>query len=336
MPAEWEPQTATWLGWPVNEDDWPGKLAAAQWAFADFVRQLSEVTQVELIAPDKTVCETAAKMLRDAGAVISKVRLHPLATNRNWLRDSGPLFVRRADGGLEAMRFGFNAWAKYNNCELDVKIPEYVARVAGVEMPEVVIDDRLFVLEGGAIDVNGAGWAMVTEECLLDEQIQPRNPGFGREDYEAVFEAALGVERTVWLGKGIVGDDTHGHIDDVARFVGERRVVLCAERKEADPNNAALHDNRQRLELAGLEVVALPMPRPLRFQGIRLPASYANFYVANERVFVPTFNDPADRAALGVLADCFPDREVVGIHCLDLVWGLGTLHCLTQQQPSRG
>ena len=236
-------------------------------------------------------------------------------------------------------RFRFNGWAKYPDRKKDDQVAERVAKALGLQLRRAIHKGRPVVLEGGAIDVDGKGTILTTEECLLDPVVQVRNPGFKRADYEQVFLENLGATHAVWLGKGIAGDDTHGHVDDLCRFVSAKTIVLCREKDPEDANYRALEENRERLQDARLadgskpEVVDLPMPAPLVFDGRRLPASYANFYIANAAVLVPTFNDPNDRLALGILAELFPDRPVVGIHAVDLVWGLGTLHCLTQQQP---
>jgi agmatine deiminase len=280
-------------------------------------------------------------VLERAHVPLERVRFHRFRTDRIWTRDSGPIFV--TDGGRKAIaRFRFDAWAKYPDWKNDVRNPERAAKALGLPLRPVVHRGREVVLEGGAIDVNGRGSILTTEECLLDPVVQVRNPGFSREDYEQVFRDALGVRNTIWLGKGIAGDDTHGHVDDLARFVGPRTVVLCREPDGRDANHRPLEENRERLAGARLEdgsrpeVVELPMPRPVVFDGQRLPASYANFYVCDAAVLVPTFDDAADRRALGILAELIPDRPVVGIHALDLVWGLGTLHCLSQQEPKVG
>jgi agmatine deiminase len=262
-------------------------------------------------------------------------------TDRGWTRDFGPVFVRRETEKPEVAiaRFRFNGWAKYPDHRKDDQVPERAARALGIKLRPAVHRGRPVVLEGGAIDVNGRGTVLTTEECLLDPFVQVRNPGFKRADYEAVFADELGASSTIWLGKGIAGDDTHGHVDDLCRFVNPKTIVLCVEPRGDDANHRALAENRERLQGARLadgsrpQIVELPMPAPLVFEGRRLPASYANFYVANAAMLVPTFNDPADRVALGRLGELVTDRPVVGIHAVELVWGLGTLHCLTQQQP---
>ena len=261
--------------------------------------------------------------------------------DRGWARDFGPLFVKDdAAGKVAIARFHFNAWAKYQDFRKDDLVPERVARALRIPLRPVTHDGRPVILEGGSFDVDGRGTLLTTEECNLDPVVQVRNPGLGREDFERVVADALGISKVIWLGRGIAGDDTHGHVDDLCRFVSPARVVLCGESDPSDANYRPLEENRERLQSARtadgarIEVVPLPMPRPLMIDGQRLPASYANFYIANTAVLVPTFNDPADRVALGTLADLFPDREVVGIHSGDLVWGLGTIHCLSQQQPA--
>jgi agmatine deiminase len=338
MPAEWSAHDATWLAWPHNVRDWPGKFAPIPWVYAEIVRNVARGEKVRLVVNDAAHEAKVRKVLRRAGVPMENVELRRFRTDRVWTRDAGPIFVLR-NGEKSVARFRFNAWAKYADWKNDVKLPERAAKALGVPLLPVVHRNRPVVLEGGAIDVNGQGTILTTEECLLDPEVQVRNPGFAREDYEAVFRDVLGATTTIWLGKGIAGDDTHGHVDDLARFVSPRLIVLCRETNPNDANHRPLEENRERLEGARLqdgsrpEVVYLPMPAPVVFDGQRLPASYANFYVCNAAVLVPTFDDPNDRIALGVLAELFRDRPVVGIHALDLVWGLGTLHCLSQQEP---
>jgi agmatine deiminase len=339
MPAEWEPHASTWLAWPQRESDWPGKLALIPWVYAEIVRALTRHETVNLIVTDEPAAALATDILTRARADMGCVKLWQLPTDRSWMRDSGPIFVKNAAGEKIALDWRFNAWAKYPDWKLDDRVPAFVANQLGVPAVQPVHNGHRVVLEGGSIDVNGAGLLLTTEECLLSKT-QERNPPMGRADYERVFADYLGVKKVLWLDRGIVGDDTHGHIDDLARFVSPRTVVTVVETNPADENYELLQANRERLEgmtdLTGgkLEVVPLPMPRPLIFEGVRLPASYANFYIANGTVIVPTFNDPADRVVLGTLAELFSGREVVGIHCVDLVWGLGTLHCMTQQEPA--
>ena len=341
MPAEWEEHEATWLGWPHNLSDWPGRFAPIPWAYAEIVRKLAEGERVRILVPSRAHEAKARRLLERVGASTGRVEFFRFPTDRGWTRDFGPICVRRAAPRPEVAvaRFRFSGWAKYRDHRKDDAVAERAARALGLELRHAVHRGRPVVLEGGAIEVDGDGTLVTTEECLLDPLVQVRNPGFARADYEEVFARELGASHAIWLDKGIAGDDTHGHVDDLCRFTGPGTLVLCRERDPKDANYRALEANRERLQQARLasgtkpEVVELPMPAPLMFDGRRLPASYANFYVANAAVLVPTFNDPNDRVALGVLAELFRDRPVVGIHAVELVWGLGTLHCLTQQQP---
>jgi agmatine deiminase len=341
MPAEWEPHAATWLGWPHNKSDWPGKFEAIPWIYGEIVRQLVTGELVRVLVNSAAHEAQARRVLRKIGVDRKRVEFLRFPTNRGWTRDFGPIFVRKdpQPSEIAIARFQFNAWAKYPDWKKDDKIPALAAKRFKLHLLEAKARNRPVVLEGGSIDVNGRGSLLTTEECLLDPKVQPRNPGLTRAGIEAVLRDTLGVTNTLWLGKGIAGDDTHGHVDDICRFVGPRRVVLCREDNPNDANYRPLAENRERLQGmhlekgAAIEIVDLPMPAPAFFDGVRLPASYANFYIANAGVLVPTFNDPKDRIALGILAELFPDRPVVGIHAVDLVWGLGTIHCLTQQEP---
>jgi agmatine deiminase len=338
-PAEWEPHAATWIAWPHHEPDWPGKFEPIPWVYAEIARALHVYEPVHILCHNEEVREAARKLLQAHHVDLSRCPLHVVPTDRVWLRDSGPTGVF-GPNGFEWIRWRFNAWAKYENYHRDERVAGAMAGLSGMPMVEAQRPDGggPLVLEGGGIETNGAGAMLVTEEWLLSE-VQVRNPGLTRADYERAFREYLGITRTLWLGEGAVGDDTHGHIDDVARFVDPHTVVLAHEEDPADENHARTLDNLRRLEHAsrdfpgGLRVVTLPFPRPVMMEGERLPASYANFYIANGVVLVPTFNDRNDRIALNTLAELFPDRDVIGIHAVDLVWGLGTLHCLTQQQP---
>ena len=341
MPAEWEEHEATWLAWPHNRSDWPGRFAPIPWVYGEIVRRLVEGERVRIIVPGRVHEAKARKLLARVGAASERVEFFRWPTDRSWTRDFGPICVRREhpEPEVAVARFRFNGWAKYPDFRRDDQVPERVAKTLDLKLRRAVFKGRPVVLEGGGIDVDGRGTILTTEECLLDPFVQVRNPGFRRADYEQVFLEALGATQTIWLGRGLAGDDTHGHVDDLARLVNPRTIVLCREKDPRDANHRALEENRERLQGARLadgsrpEVAELPMPRPLVFDARRLPASYANFYIANAAVIVPTFNDLADREALGILAGLFPDRPVVGIHAVELVWGLGTLHCLTQQQP---
>ena len=345
MPAEWEPHAATWIAWPHNKEDWPGKFGPIPWVYAEIVRLLAGAEPVNILVDGRRTEKRATDRLERAGVVVDgeRVRFVRYPSDRSWVRDTGPAFVVGDNPGeIGTVGWKFNAWAKYDNHGKDRHVGRRVAEHLGLRHwePRVRVHGRSVrvVLEGGAIDVNGRGTVLTTEECLLGE-VQARNPGLVKEEVEAVLADNLGARHVIWLGRGIVGDDTHGHVDDLARFVDPRTVVVAVEEDPSDANYELLRDNWRRLELARdqdgqpLRIVGLPMPRPVTFEGQRLPASYANFYIANGLVIVPTFNDPADRAALSTLAELFPGRTAVGVHAVDLVWGLGTLHCLTCQQP---
>jgi agmatine deiminase len=341
MPAEWEPHRATWISWPHHEPDWPRKLGAIPWVYAEIARVLADHETVEILCHSNAVLADARAALDSHGVPAGRTRLHVVPTDRVWLRDSAPIGVHDDKGDLVLLSWAFNAWAKYDNWRQDVLIAGPIARLTGYRLEEPRRGDtgERIVLEGGGIDVNGQGLLLVTEEWLLSDT-QVRNPGLTREDYEDLFRNWLGVRRTLWLGEGCVGDDTHGHVDDVARFVSADTIVLAVEEDPRDDNHERSMDNRRRLELASgangvgpLRIVPIPYPRPITMDGERLPASYANFYIANGVVLVPTFNDPNDRIALEALAGVMPAHRVVGIHAVDLVWGLGTIHCLTQQEP---
>lgn len=349
MPAEWEPHAATWLGWPHNTTDWPGKFQPIPWVYAEIVRHLARVERVGILVQNKTAEDKARDVLERAHAWRDSIRFHRWPTNRGWTRDFCPIFLKREGkrNPLAVVNFRFNAWAKYPDWKLDdraaeqmvrwLKLPTWRPTVGRGRTPSSAKEQRI-VLEGGSIDVNGHGLLLTTEECLLSP-VQQRNPGLGREQLERVFADYLGIEKVLWLERGIAGDDTHGHIDDTARFVAPDTVLAAVETNEADPNHEPLAANLARLRSMTdqhgrrLNVVELPMPAPVVFRGQRLPASYANFYIANGAVLVPVFNDPNDRVALNLLAGLFPGREIVPIYSRDLVWGLGTIHCMTMQQP---
>jgi agmatine deiminase len=394
MPAEWEPHAATWLAWPHFHGDWPGKFEPIPWVFAEIIRNLAKHERVELIVQSATAARQARRVLERADALSENIRFHHWPTNRIWLRDSGCIFVKRdshpsktAKGGVPAVfrrhregheftradswpkidgalapemlavKFSFNAWAKYSNWRFDDKIGSLMAqtksptlsrkkrgtrmghpRVDHVREVHPISNGKHIVLEGGSIDVNGAGTILTTEECLLSK-VQERNPHMTRVHYEKAFADYLSAPHTIWLGRGIFGDDTHGHVDDLTRFVGKDTVVTMVEPNTKDVNHAPLQANLRRLQSARdqngkqLTVVEIPMPQPVVFEGRRLPASYANFYIANGVVLAPVFNRPNDRIALNVLAKLFPSREIIPIYSGDFIWGLGAMHCMTQQQP---
>ena len=344
MPAEWDRHEATWLAWPHNPEDWPGKFAPIPWIYAEIVRLLAAHERVHILVEDAKSQSRVQSILKRAGANLDQVSLHQWPTNRVWTRDSGPIFVRNQKGSVAITNWHFNAWAKYSDWQLDDQIPGRVTGLLGLPewQPTIPLPDgqsHRLVLEGGSIDTNGAGILLTTEECLVSE-IQQRNPNVSREQLEQAFHDYLGIDHVIWLNRGVAGDDTHGHIDDITRFVGPSTIITAVEPNIADANHEPLAENLQRLKSARtldgkqFTLVELPLPRPVVFRRQRLPASYANFYVANGLVLVPTFHDPNDRVALQVIAEVFPDREVIGIHSVDLIWGLGALHCMTQQQPA--
>ncbi|MEO6829783.1 MAG: agmatine deiminase family protein [Acidobacteriaceae bacterium] len=349
MPAEWAHHTATWIAWPHNPEDWPGKFQPIPWVYGDIVRHLTRVEDVHILVNDAAAEKRARNLLRRCGADLTRTHFHLWPTDRVWLRDSGPIFltpVANSDAAppLAITNWKFNAWAKYENWQHDDRIPQRVGELLSLRgwTPHIAMPDgtqHRVVLEGGSIDVNGAGALLTTEECLLSE-VQQRNPGVSRVQLEQCFRDYLGAEQVVWLNRGIAGDDTHGHVDDIARFVSTNTIVATCEHNRSDDNYAPLQENLERLRSARTlegkpyRIVELPLPAPVVFEGQRLPASYSNFYIANELVLVPTFNDPNDRVALNMLADLFPRHTISGIHSGDFIWGLGAMHCMTQQQPA--
>ena len=359
MPAEWEPHEATWLGWPHNETDWPDKIDTIRWVYGEIVRKISTGELVRILVRHQAEQKLATSYLKRAGCDLKRVEFVVHPTNRGWTRDSGPIFVRRqvrssgfsrsgrpANGGTglqtdtAIVHFHFNAWAKYDDWQKDTKVPETAAKLLKKPLFNAQFNGRNFIIEGGGIEVNGRGTLLTTEECYLHPKVQVRNPGMTKAQYDETFRKYLGVKNVLWLLNGPVGDDTHGHIDDICRFVNPKTLVLIKETNQRDINYRPLAENWERVQDFRLEdgskpeVVPLPMPAPIFYDGYRLPASYANFYICNACVIVPTFNDPNDRVALGTLGELFKDRPVVGIHAVDLVLGFGSLHCLTQQQPA--
>lgn len=344
MPAEWEPHAATWVAWPHNRTDWPGKFEPIAWVMAEIVRHLAHDERVNILVNDEAAEQRAGKFLERAHVLPgANIQFHQFPTNRIWTRDYGPIFIKAGKQKRAALDWRFNAWAKYRDWKHDDAIPGQVVETVGVESFQPTFDvhgkPKRVVLEGGSIDVNGAGTILTTEECLLSD-IQARNPDLTREDLEQIFADYLGCTHTLWLNKGIAGDDTHGHVDDLARFVNATTVVVACENHRSDENYEPLMENYRRLQnmtdQSGhpLKVVKLPMPEPVWFEGRRLPASYANFYIANKRVLVPVFNSGNDLPALNTIQQLFPSRRVVPIYCGDFIWGLGAIHCMTQQQPA--
>ena len=339
LPAEWEQHHSILLSFPHNGKDWPGKFDAAKWALIDFIKKVVRFEKVILLVKDANHLITLKNLLDRHHVGYANIQFVFLETNRSWMRDSSPIVVKKKDGTSEALKFKFNAWAKYANFKKDQLVPDKISEVLKIPLTEVYHRSRPVVLEGGAIDVNGRGTLITTEECLLDSKIQARNKHFSKEDYQAVFKEYFGVSNVIWLHKGIVGDDTHGHVDDICRFVNQNTVVACVEPDTTDPNHLILNENLNILNSARLEngnslnVIKIPMPKPVYFEGMRLPASYANFLIVNNAILFPTFNDENDKRIYLIFQTIFPGREIIGIHALDLVWGLGTLHCLSHEIP---
>lgn len=327
MPAEWETHAATWLSWPRREGiSFPDTFDRVLPALREMVAALTESEPV-CINVMNGAHEAEARAVFDPLPNQECITYFEIPTNEPWCRDHGPIFLtRKSDPKLAIVDWDYNAWGnKYPPFDLDEVVPSRIAAL--LKLP--VFYPKM-ILEGGSIDVNGAGTLLTSESCLLNKN---RNPKLSLEEIEKRLRDFLGVQEILWLGDGIEGDDTDGHIDDLARFVSERKVVTVLEEDSADENYQPLQENLNRLSGFGLDIVTLPMPGKIVREGMRLPASYANFYIANQVVLVPTFADPADEIALSVLQKCFPNRRVAGIDCRELIWGLGTFHCLTQQQP---
>ena len=344
MPAEWEPHAATWLAWPHNAEDWPGRFDRIPGVFAGIIAELTRAERVRLIVPDAAREAEVRARLAEAGADLGAVDCFHAATDRSWTRDFVPLFVKRGRE-IRAVKFRFDGWARYDNHGKDDEAGRRVAGFLGMEGLEVSAPrdgaPAPVVLEGGAIDVDGEGTLLASEDCLVTGP-RGRNPWLGVEGTERVLAEHLGVEKVIWVGDGVAGDDTAGHVDDFVRFAGVGRIVLAEERDPADPNHRPLAEAAERLagvrDARGraLEIVRLPMPGPVLWGKERLPASYANYYVASDRVLVPVFDDPNDGQAIGVLGELFPGRRIVGVRAVDLVLGLGTIHCSTHEEPARG
>jgi agmatine deiminase len=349
MPAEWEPHAATWLAFPHKRGDWPGRAEAIIWVYAEIVKQLTRGERVRILIRNAREGALARNIFARVGADLKQVDFVRCDTNRSWTRDYLPTFLVRNQTGtrgklrrIGATKWRFTGWNRYPDHKLDDQAGLLVASRYAEQAfyPQAISQGRTnrAILEGGAIDVDGEGTLLTTESCLLSSR-RARHKTLGRSESERLLRDQFGIDCVVWLKEGIVGDDTSGHIDDFARFVRPGVVVLCSEKRRADPNTRILAEAGERLRSAQdargrrLQIVSLPMPEPVVDRQVRLPASYANFYIGTECVLVPTFNDPKDRQALGILAELFPARRVVGIHAVDLVLGLGTLHCSTQQEP---
>ena len=339
LPAEWEPHSATWLVWPQNVSDWPGKFQKIKFVYREIVSHLCESEKVRIIVSPGETRQRAENFLREQSVDLANVEFYDCPTDRSWIRDSGPFFVREDSAELSILDFGFNGWAKYPDWENDDLVPGFIAETLGLYSKSPTRLGRKVILEGGSIDVNGECSLITTKQCLLSPDKQERNPSFEKNDYEEIFSEHFGVTNILWLNKGIEGDDTNGHVDDICRFTGPGTIALCLEDNPEDPNYFPLRENLEILQDLRLkngeriEIIPLPMPSPLFFDDERVPATYANFYISNEKVLVPTYNDPKDREALGILSELFPARHVVGIDCVDLAWGFGAIHCITKEEP---
>ncbi|MFZ5973375.1 MAG: agmatine deiminase family protein [Bacteroidota bacterium] len=334
FPAEFAPHDATWLSWPHKEASWPGKIETIFPVYAEFVKCVAEAEKVNINVAHEAMKQKALGYLEKAGADLSQIQFFFHPTNDAWCRDHGPAFlIHRAEKKKMIVDWGYNAWGgKYPPFDLDDVIPTLIANQYGIPVVSPGI-----VMEGGSVEFNGKGTLLTTRACLLNPN---RNPHLSQKQIEEYLVNYYGVDHILWLGDGIVGDDTDGHIDDLTRFVNADTVVTIVEENKSDENYTILQDNLKELKTLRLEsgkqlnIVELPMPSAIVYDGMRLPASYANFYISNKYVVVPTFRDKNDERALQILQSCFPDRKVIGLDSVDIIWGLGSFHCLSQQEPS--
>jgi len=339
LPAEWEPHKATWIVWPQNASDWPGKFSKIKWVYSKIISNLSTSEKVKIIVNPGETQKRVENFLKKDSVDLTNVEFHECSTNRSWIRDSGPFFVKKDLKELNVLDFSFNGWAKYPDWKNDNLVPKFIAETLCFDSQKPTRFGKEIVLEGGSIDVNGRGCLITTKQCLLSLDKQVRNPSFRKKDYEETFSEYLGITDVVWLNGAIEGDDTNGHIDGICRFTGPETVVLCLENNPRYTNCSLLRKNLEILQDfrfedgRTIEIVPLPMPSPMFFKGERLPATYANFYISNEKILTPTYDDPKDQEALGILSELFPTRDVVGINCVDLVWGGGAIHCMTKEEP---
>ena len=338
MPAEWELQKSTWIAWPHNKKDWPGKFQGIPSVFAVIVSALSRVQLVNILVNNKSDRREVIVALKKFGTKINNIRLINCKTDRSWTRDSLPIFLKLKENKKILSKWEFNAWAKYKNFKKDNKAYLKIKKAIKIDVIKPKFKNRKIVLEGGSIDVNGNGLLMTTKQCLVSK-IQERNKGFETKDYEKIFKKFLGINKIIWLNNGIEGDDTHGHIDDIARFVNKDKIFIAKESNKQEKNFKNLNENIEILKKfknenqKKLKIIQIPMPKPKKINGVRVPASYLNFYIANRIVLVPTFKDPKDKIVLKIFKRHFKSREIIPVDCSVLVWGFGTIHCLTQQEP---
>ncbi len=339
MPAEWEPQKSTWIAWPHNKSDWPGKFEQIPFVFGKIISELSKVQLVNVLVKDKSEKNKAIFFLRILETNIININFIICKTDRAWTRDFLPIFIKDNNNKKFLTNWKFNAWAKYKNFKKDNKAYLKVKKFTKIHLINPKYKSKEIILEGGSIDVNGSGYLLTTKQCLLSK-VQQRNKGLSESDYYHIFNKYFGIKKVIWLNKGIHGDDTHGHIDDIARFVEKNKIFIGKENKKKDKNFKNLDENIKIIkrfkneENKKIKIIYLPMPEPKYIKGIRVPASYLNFYIANKIVLVPIFNDPKDKIVLKIFKKHFKNRKIVPIDCSVLVWGFGTIHCLTQQQPN--
>ena len=336
MPAEWEKQKSTWIAWPHNKKDWPNKFKQIPSVFAEIISHISKVQKVNIIVENTKSKKNVIKFLKDYKTKYKNLKFIVCKTNRVWLRDSFPFFIKDRKNKKVLLNWKFNAWAKYRDFKKDNKICNKIKKITNLKMLGPILKRREIVLEGGSIDVNGKGTLLTTKECLLSK-IQERNPGLSKLEYEILFEKYLGIKKVLWLNKGIAGDDTHGHIDDIARFIDEKKIFIAYENNKKDVNYKNLKTNYKIISRMNkkmqLKIIKLPMPKPKFIEGTRVPASYLNFYIANKIVLVPVFKDRKDKMILKIFRKHFYKRKIIPIDCSNLIWGFGAVHCMTQQEP---
>ena len=337
MPAEWEKQKSTWVAWPHNKNDWPNKFTLIPLIFAEIISKICNYQKVNILILNKKDKKKIHPLLKKFSANIKNINYKICKTNRAWLRDSFPIFVKDKFNQKVLLNWSFNAWAKYKNFNYDNNICIQIKNLLNLNSIKPKIKNKSIILEGGSIDVNGKGLMLTTKECLLGK-IQERNPGLKKKEYEDIFKKFLGIKKVLWLNKGIVGDDTHGHIDDIARFVSEKKIFIAYENNRNDANYKKLKDNYQILKKlikkSNLKIIKIPMPNAKYIDGVRVPASYLNFYIANKIVLVPVFKDQKDKKVIKVFKKHFKKRKIVPIDCSTLIWGFGAIHCMTQQEPN--
>ena len=343
MPAEWEPQKSVWISWPHNKNDWPGMFEKIPNVVGKIIKYLANHQRIDLLVNTNKIMYEARKKLKRTGCKLSNIKFHKIKTDRLWLRDSGPIFLINKKTRKKIMlNFKFTAWSKYKNFRNDNKINYQISKYLNIKsiLPKKINSKKFekVVMEGGAFDTNGSGSILLTKECLLSSK-QERNKGFKKSDYESLFSKYLNTKNFIWLNKGIVGDDTHGHIDDIARFVSKTTIMIADENNKSDKNYKSLKENikivRKSYDENGkkFKIIKIPMPSPIFIQKTRVPASYLNFFISNKTVLVPIFNVKEDKKVLKIFRKFFTKRKVIAVDCSDLIWGFGAIHCMTQQEP---